>query len=56
MNDYLTAIATAEMTRSRPRPAWTHRPYARRRKRNAGPRIAAFLRIAPAQRAAPALS
>jgi hypothetical protein len=53
MNDYLTAIATAEMTRNRPRAAWTHhRPYPRRRRRALGVRIAALLQIAPAGRAA----
>jgi len=56
MNDYLTAIATAEMTRSRPRTAWTHRPYPRRRKSTVGPRIAALFRPAPARSAAPAVS
>jgi hypothetical protein len=54
MNDYLTAIAALETTRSRPRPAWTHRPYPRRRKRALGKQIAALLRTAPSYRAAPA--
>jgi hypothetical protein len=53
MNDYLTAVATLELTRSRPRPAWTHRPYPRRRKRLLANPIAALVRSAPVRRAAP---
>lgn len=56
MNDYLTAIASLELTGNRPRPAWTHRPYPRRRRGVVVERIAALLRTAPQRRPAPALS
>jgi hypothetical protein len=56
MNDYLTAIAALEITHNRPRPAWTHRPYPRSRKRVLAPRIAGLFQRTAARRAAPAPS
>jgi hypothetical protein len=56
MNDYLTAIAVAELTRNHPTAAWTYRPHPRRRTRSVVPRLAALVRGAAPRRPAAALS